>query len=105
MADVVCCRDREAVGEDGGELPEHEGEAAPTRGRPCLPRRHLLQIQELSQTLPGASSKVAQHGCCLEEEREEVEHSERIKTRQRHLFFLESRAHTFAAENQPVSGR
>ena len=69
MADVGCCRDREAVGEDGGELPEHEGEAAPTRGRPCLPRRHLLQIQELSQTLPGASSKVAQHGCCLEEER------------------------------------
>ena len=35
--------------------------------------------------------------------REEVEHSERIKTRQHHLFFLESWTHTIVAEN-PVAG-
>ena len=54
---VGCCRDREAVGEDGGKLAVNEREGSTKGGRPSLVGRHLLKIQELSQTLPGCHQK------------------------------------------------
>ena len=99
---VVCCRDREAVGEDGGELPEHEREASSPRGRPGLPRWHLLQIQELTnwEMLPGAWNKVDQHcmECCFEEEK--GVDAERIKTRQHQIclfLILRQKTHTIGS--------
>ena len=60
-----CCRDWEAVGEVGGELPEYAREAASTRGWPCLSGRNFLQIQELRESCLVSTkkrSRVAYHG-------------------------------------------
>ena len=91
------------MGEDGGELAVNEREGSTKGGRPSLVGRHLLKIQELSKTLPGFNQEeklfsMATAGL----EVEKAEQSERIKTRQHHLFILYSLTHTLA-ENQTNS--
>ena len=81
------------MGEAGGELPGYAREASSAGGRPRLPRWHLLQIQELR--LSAAWLPAAQHG--LDEEK--VEQSERIKTRQHHMFILDSWPDAIPAES------